>query len=130
MQLTARHEFPAMYSNREFAEAGGLMSYGTSLADVYRQTGGKGVVARVLTALIGKRNVAGPTLNSLGGDFGLAPLIGKSLAVISDARFSRGRGLTVTSTSFPASSTPTGTTTRPSVPTVQIVRISVVMRAS
>ena len=31
--------------------------------------------------------MCGPTLNSLGGDFGLAPLIGKSLAVISDARF-------------------------------------------
>jgi putative DNA primase/helicase len=49
--------------------------------------GGKGAIARVLTALVGKRNVAGPTLNSLGGDFGLAPLIGKSLAIISDARF-------------------------------------------
>ncbi len=49
--------------------------------------GGKGVIARVLTALIGKQNVAGPTLNSLGGDFGLAPLIGKPLAIISDARF-------------------------------------------
>jgi len=49
--------------------------------------GGKGVTARVLSAMIGKRNVCGPTLNSLGGDFGLAPLIGKSLAVISDARF-------------------------------------------
>ena len=49
---------------------------------------GKGVIARVLTALIGRRNVCGPTLNSLGGDFGLAPLLGKSLAVISDARFS------------------------------------------
>ena len=49
--------------------------------------GGKGVIARVLSAMIGKRNVCGPTLNSLGGDFGLAPLIGKSLAVISDARF-------------------------------------------
>ena len=31
--------------------------------------------------------MAGPTLNSLGGNFGLAPLIGKPLAVISDARF-------------------------------------------
>ena len=31
--------------------------------------------------------MCGPTLNSLGGDFGLAPLIGKSLAIISDARF-------------------------------------------
>ena len=49
--------------------------------------GGKGAIARVLTALIGRKNVAGPTLNSLGGEFGLAPLIGKPLAVISDARF-------------------------------------------
>jgi putative DNA primase/helicase len=49
--------------------------------------GGKGVIARILTALIGRQNVAGPTLNSLGGEFGLAPLIGKPLAVISDARF-------------------------------------------
>jgi putative DNA primase/helicase len=49
--------------------------------------GGKGVIARMLTALIGKQNVAGPTLNSMGGDFGLAPLIGKPLAIISDARF-------------------------------------------
>ena len=49
--------------------------------------GGKGIIARMLTALIGKQNVAGPTLNSMGGDFGLAPLIGKPLAIISDARF-------------------------------------------
>jgi putative DNA primase/helicase len=49
--------------------------------------GGKGVIARILISLIGRKDVAGPTLNSLGGDFGLAPLIGKPLAVISDARF-------------------------------------------
>jgi putative DNA primase/helicase len=49
--------------------------------------GGKGAIARVLGKLIGPKNVAGPTLNSLGGEFGLAPLIGKPLAVISDARF-------------------------------------------
>jgi putative DNA primase/helicase len=49
--------------------------------------GGKGVIARILIALIGRQNVVGPTLNSLGGEFGLAPLIGKPLAVISDARF-------------------------------------------
>jgi putative DNA primase/helicase len=48
---------------------------------------GKGVVARMLTALIGRENVAGPTLNSLAGDFGLQPLIGKPLAIVSDARF-------------------------------------------
>ena len=49
--------------------------------------GGKGVIARILTALVGRANVAGPTLNSLGGEFGLQPMIGKSLAIISDARF-------------------------------------------
>jgi putative DNA primase/helicase len=49
--------------------------------------GGKGVIARVLSAMVGRQNMAGPTLNSLGGDFGLQPLIGKPLVVISDARF-------------------------------------------
>jgi putative DNA primase/helicase len=49
---------------------------------------GKGVTARVLGALVGRENVAGPTLTSLAGDFGLAPLLGKPLAVISDARLS------------------------------------------
>jgi putative DNA primase/helicase len=48
--------------------------------------GGKGTIARVLKATIGTHNVAGPTLSSLGTNFGLEPLIGKSLAVISDAR--------------------------------------------
>ncbi len=48
---------------------------------------GKGTVARVLTSLIGKANVVGPTMTSLGGAFGLQPLIGKSLAIVSDARF-------------------------------------------
>jgi putative DNA primase/helicase len=48
--------------------------------------GGKGVIARVLISLIGRQNVAGPTLNSLSGEFGIAPFIGKPLAIISDAR--------------------------------------------
>jgi putative DNA primase/helicase len=55
---------------------------------------GKGVIARTLGALIGPDNVAGPTLSSLAGDFGLAPLLGKPLAVISDARLA-GRGAAV-----------------------------------
>jgi putative tryptophan/tyrosine transport system substrate-binding protein len=37
--LASRHAVPAAYEWREFAEAGGLMSYGTSLASVYRQVG-------------------------------------------------------------------------------------------
>lgn len=47
---------------------------------------GKGTIARVLTALLGKENVVGPTLSSFSQNFGLAPLIGKPLAIISDAR--------------------------------------------
>src|SRR5262249_24708682 len=37
--LAARHAIPAIFNVREFAEAGGLMSYGASLAEVYRQVG-------------------------------------------------------------------------------------------
>src|SRR5262245_39416988 len=37
--LTARHAVPAVYPGREFAEAGGLLSYGAGVADAYRQVG-------------------------------------------------------------------------------------------
>jgi putative ABC transport system substrate-binding protein len=37
--LAARHAVPAIYEWRDFAESGGLMSYGTSLADAYHQGG-------------------------------------------------------------------------------------------
>jgi putative ABC transport system substrate-binding protein len=37
--LTARHAVPAIFEWRDFAAAGGLMSYGTSLADAYHQVG-------------------------------------------------------------------------------------------
>jgi putative ABC transport system substrate-binding protein len=37
--LAARHAVPAIFEWRDFAAAGGLMSYGTSLADAYHQVG-------------------------------------------------------------------------------------------
>jgi putative ABC transport system substrate-binding protein len=38
--LAERHAIPVVYTFREFAEAGGLMSYSTSLAEAHRQLGG------------------------------------------------------------------------------------------
>jgi putative DNA primase/helicase len=49
---------------------------------------GKGTIARVQRALIGINNTASPTLASLGTNFGLWPLMNKTLAIISDARLS------------------------------------------
>src|SRR5262245_49563990 len=37
--LATRHALPTVYNAREYAEAGGLMSYGTSLKEAFRQTG-------------------------------------------------------------------------------------------
>ena len=46
VSLAARHRLPVMYSRREFAEAGGLASYGASVIDSYRKAGR--YVARIL----------------------------------------------------------------------------------
>ena len=43
---------------------------------------------RIIRALVGTPNVANPTLSSLGTQFGLQPLIGKLVAIITDARLS------------------------------------------
>ena len=47
---------------------------------------GKGTIARVLAALLGPANVCSPTLAQLGTNFGLMPLIGRTAAIIGDAR--------------------------------------------
>lgn len=70
--------------------AGYIISGRTDLQKILLMVGptraGKGVIARVLKNLVGDGNYAGPTLASLGTNFGLSPLIGKPLAIISDAR--------------------------------------------
>jgi putative DNA primase/helicase len=48
---------------------------------------GKGTIARILTAMMGQENVAGLDLNLLPGNFGLEPLISKSLAISGDVRW-------------------------------------------
>lgn len=47
---------------------------------------GKGTIARVLRALLSPGAVVHPTLKSLEDQFGMAPLVGKTLAIIGDAR--------------------------------------------
>lgn len=49
---------------------------------------GKGTISRILEQLVGTSNYAAPTLASLAHQFGLAPLIGKQLAMVPEARLS------------------------------------------
>ena len=41
--LAARYKLPSLFYSREQAEAGGLMSYGASFEEMFRQTGGYAV---------------------------------------------------------------------------------------
>lgn len=50
---------------------------------------GKGTISKIIKALIGKRNCCAPTLDSLASDFGLQSLVGKTLAIIGEAKFGR-----------------------------------------
>jgi len=47
---------------------------------------GKGTIMHVVRSLMGKQNIASPTLNQFERPFGLQSLVGKSLAIIGDAR--------------------------------------------
>jgi len=50
---------------------------------------GKGTIARVLAALVGRENTAAPTLSGIGTPFGLWPLLTRPLAIVPDARLRR-----------------------------------------
>ena len=49
---------------------------------------GRGTIARLIRALVGPENTAGPRISALATNFGLEPLIGKPLAIVGDARIS------------------------------------------
>ncbi|MBW8036448.1 MAG: hypothetical protein FVQ79_12695 [Planctomycetes bacterium] len=71
---------------------GYLTSYGTYLQKIFVLAGprcsGKSTIGKVLRALVGNCNAVSPALTSLAAEFGLQPLINKTLAIISDANIS------------------------------------------
>jgi putative tryptophan/tyrosine transport system substrate-binding protein len=90
VELAARQKLPAIYPMRDFVAAGGLMSYGTSLADGYRQVGVyaskilKGALPAdlpVLQAVKVELIINNKTANALGITMPL-PLLGRADEVI------------------------------------------------
>lgn len=69
----------------------GRMEMQKALLVVGPPRAGKGIISRTLQQLIGKRNSTSPSLTTLSSEFGLSTLIGRSLAVIEDARGSTSR---------------------------------------
>jgi putative DNA primase/helicase len=65
---------------------GGASSLQKILMIIGPKRSGKGTLGRVLVALVGAANSCSPRLESLGGRFGLQPLIGKKFAYMSDVR--------------------------------------------
>lgn len=61
-------------------------SYQKALMLIGPKRSGKGTIARMLTSLVGKSNVASPSISELNTRFGLEPLVGKQLAVFADGR--------------------------------------------
>jgi len=49
---------------------------------------GKGTIGRILKSLVGEWNTCAPTLSSLAGEFGAEQLLGRTVAIVGDARLS------------------------------------------
>ena len=63
-KLATRYALPAIYNNRDYVEAGGLVSYGTSLKEVYRLLGS--YATRVLK---GEKPADLPVVQSINFEF-------------------------------------------------------------
>jgi putative ABC transport system substrate-binding protein len=74
--LATRHAIPAVYNGRDYAEAGGLMTYGTSLTEVYRQLG-----VYVRRILKGTKPADLPVVQSVKFDFVINLIAAKALGI-------------------------------------------------
>jgi putative ABC transport system substrate-binding protein len=74
--LATRHAIPAVYNGKDYAETGGLMSYGTSLTEVYRQVGV--YVGRILK---GTTPTELPVMQSIKFDFVINLITAKALGI-------------------------------------------------
>ena len=67
-ELALKERLPSMFSAQEHVEAGGLMSYGQNLSDLYRRAAGyvdNNAMVRTVNALWGTKKYAAPTQGGL-----------------------------------------------------------------
>ena len=76
VDLAARYKIPAMFYRREFVAAGGLVSYGTSTTDAYRQVG-----IYVTKVLKGAKPADLPVVQSAKFDFAINMKTAKTLGL-------------------------------------------------